>query len=60
MKNIEVELKFPLLNPHELTKKLNAAAQKQKQGEYQKDTYYVPVHRNFTDKKPISEWLRVR
>ena len=55
MKNIEVELKFPLLNPHELTKKLNAAAQKQKQGEYQKDTYYVPVHRNFTDKKPISE-----
>lgn len=22
--------------------------------------YYIPAHRNFLDKKPVSEWLRLR
>jgi len=27
---------------------------------YQKDEYFSPPHRNFLDKKPIKEWLRLR
>ena len=39
---------------------LNSLAQSEKKDDYQKDTYYVPQHRNFLDEKPISEWLRLR
>ncbi len=60
MKNIEVELKFPLLNPKELIENLNAIAKVEKAGEFQKDTYFIPVHRNFLSSKPIREWLRIR
>ena len=60
MKNIEVELKFPLLNKDELIKKLNKVAKLEKEEDYQKDVYYIPIHRNFLDKKPVSEWLRLR
>jgi len=58
--NIEVELKFPLLNPEELTQQLNSIATPQKRDTIQKDTYYIPPHRNFLRDKPISEWLRIR
>lgn len=27
---------------------------------YQKDIYYTPAHKNFLEKKPISEWFRIR
>ena len=60
MKNIEIELKFPLLNPKELTEKLKSIAKLKKENDFQKDTYYNPAHRNFLNKKPISEWLRLR
>lgn len=60
MENIEVELKFPLLNTQDLIKKLNSITQPIKEGDYQKDIYYIPTHRNFLDKKPVSEWLRLR
>lgn len=60
LKNIEVELKFPLENYEELKKQLNSIAKPEKQNDYQKDTYYIPPHRNFIREKPISEWLRIR
>jgi len=60
MENIEVELKFPLLNLQELIKKLNSIANLENEGDYQRDIYYVPTHRNFLNKSPVSEWLRLR
>jgi len=60
LKHIEVELKFPLLNPGELIEKLKLIATLQKEKVFQKDSYYIPLHRNFLDKKPVSEWLRLR
>jgi len=33
---------------------------KQLKKKYQKDEYYVPKHRNFIDKRPVDEWLRLR
>lgn len=60
MKDVEVELKFPLLNKDELIEQLNKVAKLEKEEDYQKDVYYIPAHRNFLDKKPVSEWLRLR
>jgi len=60
LKHIEVELKFPLLNHKELTEKLKSIAKLEKQGDFQKDIYYNPAHRDFLSKKPVSEWLRLR
>lgn len=60
LKHVEVELKFPLLNGKELAEKLKTTAKPEKQGDFQKDTYYNPPHRNFLEKKPVSEWLRLR
>jgi len=57
---MEIELKFPLLNSEETINKLNSLAKPEKNGILQKDTYYNPPHKNFLDKKPISEWLRLR
>ena len=59
MENIEVELKFPLINFEDTIEKLNKTTIFKKE-EYQKDIYFIPFHRNFLDKKPISEWLRIR
>lgn len=60
LKNIEVELKFPLYNHEELIKQLNSIAESKMKEDYQRDTYYIPPHKNFLEKKPISEWLRIR
>lgn len=60
LRYIEVELKYPLYNAEELRKHLNDIAKPEKEGDFQKDTYYIPKHRNFLQKKPISEWLRIR
>lgn len=59
-KNIEIELKFPLNNILALTKKLNLKAKQVEKNNYQKDSYYIPPHRDFLAKKPVSEWLRIR
>ncbi len=56
---IEIELKFPLENPEKAIQTLNEKAE-QISEDYQKDNYYLPVHRNFIEKKPVSEWLRIR
>jgi predicted adenylyl cyclase CyaB len=60
MENIEVELKFPLLNHEDAIERLKHIAKLVLDEEYQKDTYYIPSHRNFILSKPISEWLRIR
>ena len=60
LKHIEVELKFPLLNHKELIEKLKSIATLEKEGDFQKDTYFNPAHRDFLSKKPVSEWLRLR
>lgn len=60
LKHIEVELKFPLLNPKELIEKLKSIAKLEKQGDFQKDIYFNPPHRDFLGKKLVSEWLRLR
>ncbi len=59
-RHVEFELKFPLKNVEELVKKLNKIAKQRQQNAHQKDTYYVPVHRDFLAKKYPSEWLRIR
>jgi len=59
-KYIEVELKFPLLNPEQLIQKLNKIAKSKQQKIFQKDTYYIPAHRNFLAKEKVIEWLRIR
>jgi len=59
-KYTEVELRFPLLNPEQLIQRLNKIAKPQKQKVFQKDIYFVPVHRNFLDREYVNEWLRIR
>lgn len=59
-KYVEVELKFPLLNPKELIQRLNEIAKPKQQNIFQRDTYYIPAHRNFLAKKKVNEWLRIR
>ena len=60
MENTEVELKFSLLNHEDTIEKLKQTAKLIFEEEYQRDTYYIPEHRNFIIQKPISEWLRIR
>lgn len=59
MEKIEIELKFPLRNANNLKIKLDKIASFLKQS-FQKDTYFIPYHRNFVEQKPIYEWLRIR
>lgn len=60
LKDIEVELTFPLLNIDEVRKHLATIATLEKDGERQRDTYYNAPHRDFLKHSPIAEWLRVR
>ena len=59
-KYTEIEMKFPLSNPKEMIQRLNKIAKLKLEDVFQKDTYFIPAHRNFLDKKKISEWLRIR
>lgn len=56
---IEVELTFLLNNAEKLANQLNSMAKFEGES-VQKDTYYIPSHRNFLDADFIREWLRVR
>lgn len=60
MKNIEVEFKFPLLNPDEVVEELDSVAEPVNHCVKQEDKYFIPAHRNFLKAKPIKEWLRIR
>lgn len=57
LKNVEVELTFLLPDVEEAAKILSEFFEKKA---HQKDTYYVPKHKNFLEQKPLLEWLRVR
>lgn len=59
MNNKEIEIQVRISNVGKLEAFLNENA-KPSGEKYQKDEYYSPVHRNFLDKKPVSEWLRLR
>lgn len=58
MEKVEIELKFPLENAEELIEELKKIAESE--GTYQKDTYFIPPHRDFLKQNPISEWFRIR
>lgn len=59
-KDIEVEIKFPLKNMAKLASNLNSIATTQKKDLFQKDTYFVPPHRDFMAVQRPYEWLRLR
>ena len=58
MEEVEIELKFPLENAEELIEELKKIAEVEEI--YQKDTYFIPPHRDFLKQSPISEWFRIR
>lgn len=58
--DIEIEIKFPLLNVEEVIKTLNKEGKLLSKDVFQKDTYFTPIHRNFLDVKYPFEWLRLR
>lgn len=58
-KSIEIEIQVQVEKPAQLVAFL------QKEGKYigkshQIDKYYSPPHRNFTEARPVKEWLRLR
>jgi len=59
MKDIEVEIQLELENSEPLLDFLEKNG-KLVYEDKQNDHYYTPKHRDFRDKKPIEEWLRLR
>ena len=59
-KDIEIEIKLPLQNPDEVKQFLNENAKLVSENIYQKDSYFVPIHRDFLAIKYPFEWLRLR
>ncbi|HLC98933.1 MAG TPA: class IV adenylate cyclase [Candidatus Nanoarchaeia archaeon] len=59
-KDIEIEIKFPLQNQEEVIGFLDKNAELVSRNDLQKDTYFIPVHRNFVGVKYPFEWLRLR
>lgn len=59
-KDIEIEIKFPLRNAAALVSNLNTIAALKKKDLFQKDTYFVPPHRDFMAVQRPYEWLRLR
>lgn len=59
MNNIEIEIQVKIENSERLLEflKQNAAFKSEKR---QVDEYFSPAHRNFLEKRPVSEWLRLR
>ncbi|NOQ55943.1 MAG: class IV adenylate cyclase [Nanohaloarchaea archaeon] len=60
MSNNDIEIKYPLKNPDEVKQFLNKNAKLISENIYQKDSYYVPTHRDFLVVKYPFEWLRLR
>jgi len=59
MNNIEIEIQVKIENSESLTDFLKENAKFEKES-HQIDEYFLPPHRNFTDVRPIAEWLRLR
>ena len=58
--HIEIEIKLPLHNPHDVSAFLNSNAKIISINVFQKDTYFVPQHRDFLLVQYPFEWLRLR
>lgn len=58
--DIEIEVKFPLLNPDTVRSFLDENADKKSEQVRQKDVYYTPIHRHFLKYQYPFEWLRLR
>lgn len=57
----EIEVKYRLLNGKEVIGNLRRLSMRHLVvDERQKDTYYMPCHRNFLEHEIVSEWLRIR
>lgn len=56
----EIEIKFSLNNPDEVIRFLESNAKKDHSNLHQKDTYFIPTHRDFMASKYPFEWLRIR
>jgi len=59
MKDIEVEIQVEAENIQPLIELMEKSG-KFLFEEHQIDQYYTPLHRDFRNKKPIEEWLRLR
>lgn len=59
-KDVEIEIRFPLKNPEQLIDQLNKKAKLITKDTFQRDTYFVPPHRDFLNNKYPFEWLRLR
>lgn len=59
-KEVEVELKFPLHNSRSIIEFLNSNAKLKCKDVFQKDSYFVPPHRDFLAIRIPFEWLRLR
>ncbi len=59
-KNIEIEIRFPLKNFVEVKEFLNQNAKLVSENVCQKDSYYIPTHRDFLAFDYPFEWLRLR
>jgi adenylate cyclase class 2 len=59
MSDFEIEVKVKADNVDSLEKLLASKAEFTGEG-YQKDDYFTPANRNFLDKEPVEEWLRLR
>ena len=59
MENIEIEIQVKIENSKPLLEFLEKSAEFQGE-KHQIDEYFSPAHRNFLEKRPIEEWLRLR
>jgi len=60
MDDIEIEIKLPLENPEDVKSFLEKNGKNVARNLKQKDTYFVPSHRDFMDFEYPFEWLRIR
>ena len=59
MKDIEIEIKVKIEHSNSLLDFLERNAKFQKE-QQQVDEYFLPSHRDFTEVRPVKEWLRLR
>ena len=60
MSDVEIEIRFILNEPEKAKIILNKSAKLISENIYQKDSYFVPAHRDFLAIKYPFEWLRLR
>ena len=56
----EIEIRAPLNNQKDVKEFLGRNGRLVSESIFQRDTYFIPSHRNFLSPKNPSEWLRLR